>query len=269
MLDSLSRGDRITMMYSKVERWHYIEKRLTAEGRVHVASLAEVLGVVPETVRRDLVELEAEGKLHRVHGGAVPKHIVQKELAYVRKLEIEYEAKRAIAKYAATLIRSGDVIAIDTGTTTVHIADFISEIERLTVITNSLPAALRWSDAIEEGRMTGEVILLGGTLHTAQRAVSGMVTLEQLRPMVIDHAFLSCGGVKDNRLYDYEMNESLVSGRFIRQSRHRWILADATKWNHVSFYEVGLLQDVDGLLINAPEPNDWNEYTKWIEIGGE
>lgn len=256
------------MTYSKVERHLYIEKRLASEGRVNVVILSEVLSVAPETIRRDLAILEKEGRLCRVHGGAVPRQMVQKELAYIRKLEMEYEAKRMIAARAASFVQTGDVIAIDAGTTTVHIADFVRGVDDVTVITNSLPAASRWSDAVEEGRVTGDVIVLGGALHASQRATSGPLTIDGLRPMAIDHAFLSCGGIQGDRVYDYDMNESLVSKQLIEQSNKRWLLADRTKWGRVSFYEIGSLQRMDGLIINGAVPHDWENWTEWVN-GGE
>ena len=82
------------------------------------------------------------------------------------------------------------------GTTTVHIADFLVEVNNVTVVTNSIAAAERFNLAMEEKRMTGKVILLGGTTNPEQSSVSGAMTLEWLSHMNLDKAFLSCGGIK-------------------------------------------------------------------------
>ena len=80
---------------------------------------------------------------------------IQKEMVYEKKMLLHLEEKKKIAKRAAELIQHGDTIAVDVGSTTVHIADMIENVQGLTVLTNSLSAAYRFNLAIEEHRMTG------------------------------------------------------------------------------------------------------------------
>lgn len=112
------------MTYAKIERLEYIVKQLEVEGKIIVANIAEALQVAPETIRRDFDELEQQKLLTRVHGGAVKYTNVRNEPAFLRKLQMQMEAKRLIARTAASRIQNGDTIVVDTGTTTVHIADF-------------------------------------------------------------------------------------------------------------------------------------------------
>ena len=100
-------------------------------------------------------------------------------------------------KLAARRIKDGDTIAVDVGTTTVHIADFLVEVNNVTVVTNSISAAERFNVALEEKRMTGKIILLGGTTNPEQSSVCGAMTLEWLSHMNLDKAFLSCGGMDE------------------------------------------------------------------------
>lgn len=149
------------MTYAKLERFEFILKQLDIEGKIIVANIADALQVAPETIRRDFDELEQQHLLSRVHGGAIKYTNVRNEPVFLRKLQMQKEAKRQIARMAAKRICDGDTIAVDTGTTTVHMADFLLAVDDITVVTNSIAAAIQFNLAIEERRMTGKVILLG------------------------------------------------------------------------------------------------------------
>lgn len=177
------------MTYAKLERFEFILKQLDSEGKIIVANIADALQVAPETIRRDFDELEQQHLLSRVHGGAIKYTNVRNEPVFLRKLQMHKDAKRQIARIAAKRICDGDTIAVDTGTTTVHIADFLLAVEDITVVTNSIAAAIQFNLAIEERRMTGKVILLGGTANPKQSSVAGAMTLEMLDNMNFDRPF--------------------------------------------------------------------------------
>ena len=111
---------------NKDERHHFILKQLEVHEKVMVTDLARMQNVAPETIRRDLAELELNGQLIRIHGGAVP-YIVEREMVYEKKLSLHLNEKKRIAKRAAEMIQDGDTIAVDVGSTTVHIADMIDQ----------------------------------------------------------------------------------------------------------------------------------------------
>jgi len=213
------------MTYAKLERFEFILKQLERE--IIVANIADALQVAPETIRRDFDELEQQRLLTRVHGGAIKYTNVRNEPAFLRKLQMQKEAKRQIARMAAKRIGDGDTIAIDTGTTTVHIADFLLAVDDITVVTNSIAAAVQFNLAIEERRMTGKVILLGGTANPRQSSVAGAMTLEMLDNMNFDKAFISCGGISEGVVYDYDLDESLISKKMQKHSKVNYLLADA------------------------------------------
>lgn len=86
-------------------------------------------------------------------------------------------------------------------------------------MTNSIAAAVQFNLAIEERRMTGKVIVLGGMTNPAQSSLVGAMTIEMLSKMNFDKAFLSCGGISDGIVYDYDLDESLVSKKMLEQSK--------------------------------------------------
>lgn len=252
------------MTYTKLERFDYILKRLKKDEKIIVVQVADALQVAPETIRRDLQELEEQKLLTRVHGGAVKYVHLRKEPEFLRKLHMQMEAKRRIAKAAANMICDGDTIAIDVGTTTVHIADFIRDVVNVTIVTNSIAAAVQFNLAIEEKRMTGKVILLGGMTNPEQSSVAGAMTLEFLSRMKIEKAFLSCGGVDEGMVFDYDLDESLVSAKMVENSYRRILLADASKLNQKSFYRICYWNDITEIICNQECPQEWIQLQeKW------
>ncbi|TQR18807.1 DeoR/GlpR family DNA-binding transcription regulator [Psychrobacillus soli] len=257
------------MTYSKLERFEHILSKLEFDRKIVVSVIAEELNVAPETIRRDFDELEEQHLLTRVHGGAVKFINLRKEQEYLRKMDMQKEAKREIARVAAMRIKDGDTIAVDVGTTTVHIADFLVEVNNVTVVTNSISAAIRFNVALEEKRMTGKVILLGGTTNPKQSSVSGAMTLEWLSRMNLDKAFLSCGGIDEGIVYDYDLDESLVSAKMMENSCFRILLADDSKLEQKSFYTICSLNELTEIICNEACPEKWMAFEgKWIVADG-
>ncbi|GAB0167046.1 DeoR/GlpR family DNA-binding transcription regulator [Lysinibacillus sp. CTST325] len=257
------------MTYAKIERFEFILKQLEADEKIIVATIAEELQVAPETIRRDFDELEQQHLLTRVHGGAVKYTNVRNEPAFLRKLQMQKEAKRDIARLAASRICDGDTIAVDTGTTTVHIADFLLAVDDITVVTNSIAAAVQFNLAIEERRMTGKVILLGGTTNPRQSSVAGAMTLELLGNMNFDKTFISCGGISEGIVYDYDLDESLISKKMLDRSKMNFLLADASKINGKSFYQICHIEECSEILCDIACPLEWQMYEeKWTVCNG-
>lgn len=246
----------------KEERHHLILGMLEKEKKVLVAKLAESFHVTPETIRRDLTELEEQEQLTRIHGGAVVFTRLEKEQAFQNKLNMFRAEKIRIAAEAAARIGHGDTIAVDVGSTTVHIADAIHDLQNVTVVTNSLCVAERFNAAIEEKRMTGKVIMLGGVTNPAQASVSGAMTLEWLGHLHFDKAFISCGGLVRGTIYDYDMDESLVSAKMIALSSEVLLLADSSKIGRPSFFSICQSKNIHEIISDQPCPD---ELEKWYE----
>lgn len=252
---------------NKEERHHFILKQLEIHEKVWVTELSKLQNVTPETIRRDLAELELNEQLTRVHGGAVPYSSAEKEIVYRKKMSLHSEEKRRIAKRAAELIQDGDTIAIDVGTTTVHIADMINNVYGLTIVTNSLSAANRFNLAIEERRITGQVIMLPGVTNPYQASVKGTYTIEFLKRFNFNRSFISCGGVTKDAVYDFDMDESLISEMMIKCSQEAILLTDSSKLNKKSLFEIGPLSNLSKVICDQEKPSDWYESGfEWITV---
>ena len=129
-----------------------------------MARLADALGVSPETVRRDLATLEGHGVLRRVHGGAIPVERLGFEPSVAARAERFVSEKERIAKVALDQLPDEGTVLLDSGTTTLRLAELLPGDRELTVVTNSLPAATALS-----GNSAITLYLLGGRLRHAGR----------------------------------------------------------------------------------------------------
>lgn len=263
------------MNISLPERHKYIVDQLEQEKKIIVASLARSLGVTPETIRRDLDILEKEKKLKRVHGGAVNYHQTNNEPRFSQKMNAFYDLKQEIGKKAAQFIQDGDTVMIDVGTTTIHLAHFIQDVQRVTIVTNSLAAADILNQRLEEKYFDGKVIILGGVLNPEQKSIAGALTCKILKDFQFDKAFLSCGGITQSDVSDYDLEESMVSTAIIKQASQIFVLADSSKVSKSSFYRICPLSAVDYIISDQDMPHAWktehlDTMLQWIIAkGGE
>ena len=174
------------------QRQEHILERVAATGGIRVADVVEELGISEMTVRRDITELVAQGLVERVHGGAVAAGPTTIEPRFTAKSTLNLDAKRRIGQAAAAMVRPGDSLALSAGTTTLALAQALTEMEHfptLTVITNSLPAAQVLFDAADaarsENRDAPTVVVTGGE-RTAVDAVLADRRLARLLPLVVD-----------------------------------------------------------------------------------
>lgn len=163
---------------------------LIRSGVRRVDEIAELIGVSPSTVRRDLTQLEGEGKVTRTLGGALPS-LHFREQALSERNTVEPSAKAAIGATAAALI-PGDVstVFVDAGSTCAYVLPYLRERSGLTVVTRGLEIALALADHPEL-----EVIVVGGRVFRKSHALAGALTTLTLERFSVDIAFIGCDAV--------------------------------------------------------------------------
>ncbi|WP_018132161.1 DeoR/GlpR family DNA-binding transcription regulator [Effusibacillus pohliae] len=240
------------------ERKRVILDQLDRYGKVKVEPLARQLQVSHETIRRDLDSLERLGKLKRVYGGAVKQSYQTGEPPYLQRQSLHQAEKQRIGKLAAELLRDGETVVIDTGTTTLELARSIRGRKRLTVLTNSLPVASLLTDSLNQGLFTGKIILLGGELNPEQQSISGPLCEKMLQTFHIDKAFISVGGVSlDSGISDYDIQEATVSRVMISVSKESIVLADQSKIGVQAFCRIASLEEIDVIVSDVEMPASW------------
>lgn len=225
------------------ERLSQIIKIVEEKKSVTVLELVQLLDSSESTIRRDLTELDRRGKLSKVHGGAT---VVEMGYAAIdSELESRYhlyrDEKAAIARYAASLIKAGDFVYIDAGTTTELMIDYITE-KNATYVTN----------AMEHGRKLVnkgfQVYLIGGELKAVTDATVGSEAVEAIKKYNFRKGFWGANGISLKAGYTTpEANEAAVKRKSMEQCTEKYVLGDPSKFNHVSpvtfadFYDVTLI----------------------------
>ncbi|MGA8137645.1 MULTISPECIES: DeoR/GlpR family DNA-binding transcription regulator [Pseudomonas] len=208
------------------ERYQRIRALLATLQRVTTDRIVTELNVSRETVRRDLVALEALGELKRIHGGAI---MVEDEAPIAERAHINVKFKRDLARAAVGLLSHGQTIFIDAGTTTEILAQELAKLGGLTVITNAFNVALHLRGSAP-GSLHNEVIILGGSLGDRSPATVGATTVAEIGRYRADLALLSPVGVDAHHgASNYDHRESEVARAMAEHAERVVILADYSK----------------------------------------
>lgn len=208
-------------------RHQRIQSLLDRLDRVTTDRIVEELGVSRETVRRDLLELEARGVLKRVHGGAIR---IFSEPPIGQRLATRVKHKQAIARAVAQRIERDMTLFMDAGSTTTLLAAELAKLSDLVVITNSLDAALCFNAQGEGATRGNRVTLLGGELSAHLAATCGATTVAEIGRYSVDLALLSPVAV--DAAYgatSFEQDEAAIALAMVENARKTVILADYSK----------------------------------------
>jgi len=230
------------------ERHGLISEALRSAQVVSTEELARRLGVSAETVRRDLVALERQGALRRVHGGATAgSPFATQEASFADRSALALEAKQAIGRLAAGQVSAGQTIVLDVGTTALEVARALPLAFRGTVATCSLLAAAELA-----GRRDVEVLVSGGRVRGGDLAMSNATAVAFFAGLHADVAFLGSGCVDASAgLTDFHLDEVATRRVIIANSARSYILADSTKFDRVAPHHVCGLADVNGLITDS------------------
>lgn len=208
-----------------------------------VTTLAADLGVSASTIRRDLQALDADGALRRIRGGAGT--VEADEVPFAKVATVASGEKDAVARRAAGLVRDGEVLLLDIGTTTARLARHLRG-RRVTVITSSLAVV----DELRDDE-TVELVVLGGVLRRNYLSMVGMLTEEALRQIRAHRLFLGTSGVRrDGQIMDSTLVEVPVKRAMIAAAEQTVVLADRGKFPGSGLLPVCGPEDVDVIVTN-------------------
>ena len=224
----------------KLERRSQITELINRQKTVTNAELMERFGISIETVRRDLDDLERQGILRKVYGGAVVNVSLNSEPEYASRLRTNYEEKNAIAREAAKLICPGDTVFLGVGTTVQAMVPYMKSIGQLTVFTNALRTAV---ELMEIPDCT--VILPGGQLRAKELTLSGFPAEDNFLNFNVDKAFIGIGGVTQEGITDFHTGEARLHRQLVLNARQSVALADSTKLGIRAMNNVCTLEQID------------------------
>lgn len=240
------------------ERYEFILKLLDEKRSVTVAEIKDRLKISESTIRRDLTALDREGKLVKVFGGAVaPEYSFNaKELSVQQKLMVHEKEKRAIARYAASLLRPSDFVYIDAGTTTSYMIEYITERD-VSFVTNAVDHARRLAVA------GYQVVLIGGFLKGTTEAVIGSQAILSIQEFHFSKGFFGANGVSTfHGITTPDKSEALVKKTAIRQCNRKWLLVDSSKYGEVSSVTFAGFDELE--IISENIPSDYGRYSNII-----
>ena len=232
---------------SQSERLQEIQIMVRRDGRVSVEGLAAHFDVTLQTIRRDLASLADQGKLQRVHGGAILPSTVA-NIGYQDRRDLNEAAKAAIAQAVARDIPNGCSIFLNIGTTTEAVARALLGHRDIMVLTNNLNVANILVD-----NPHCEIIVVGGLLRRADGGLVGTVTTQAIAQFKFDLAVISCSALdEDGDMLDYDIQEVGVSQTILKQARRSFLVADHSKFRRRAPARIGSLAEMDGFYTDAP-----------------
>ncbi|WP_337266529.1 DeoR/GlpR family DNA-binding transcription regulator [Oryzifoliimicrobium ureilyticus] len=231
-----------------VERKKLILETLRKDGRVVAKDLSERFELSEDTIRRDLRELAAEGLLQRVHGGALPASKALADLATRRS--VSASGKAAIAKTAAALVKKGQIVFLDGGTTAVAVAKALPRELSLTVVTHSpdIVGALLDHPSIQ-------LELIGGQIYKHSNVAVGAAAIEGISRIRADLYFMGVTGIHmEYGLTTGDREEAAIKRAINRQSAETILLASQEKLGSVSAYQVAAISNADAMIVEKNCP---------------
>lgn len=241
----------------KDSRRKQMEALVARQKSATMEELRQAFGVSMNTVRSDVAYLVQTGAVEKIYGGVrVVQH--QQVPLFTQRTELRCDAKRAIARQAERLIGDNDIIFIDSGTTAMHLIDFLDPVKHVTVITGNLYVVTQ-----AYSKPNVEVIVLPGSMNRRTNSVADVSTLEFLGRYHYGKAFMGVSGISPygklnvSTYIEYELKKLAV-----RQSQRAYLLADASKFGGGSLMSYGLLSDMEEVITDAQCPQEAWEYCR-------
>jgi len=222
---------------------------------LRVTELGEMFGISEVTVRSDLDTLAGDGRVMRVRGGAMAPRARPGERPFEEMRAAQAVQKAAIGLAAAALVRSGETVILDVGTTTTAVARALigrHDLNEVGIFTNAINIALEFEPAIPRF----SVVVLGGTLRPLQHSLVdplGGLALAQIQASAV---FLGCNGVDaDGGVTNINLPEAAVKRRMLAAAHRRIVVADGSKIGRVELARLCSVDEID-LLITDESADD-------------
>lgn len=236
------------------ERQQRIVEIVCQQGFATIENLARDFGVSAQSVRRDIIKLDADRLLQRFHGGVGVRESSGR-MGYVEKRNIATEAKRRIGEKAASMIPDGSVVFLDVGTTVEAVADALQDKRALRIFTSSLASA-----AILAGRPGIDLFVLGGAVRGIDGSIVGEATLSALGRFRFDYAVIGFSGIDaDGALMDYDLEKVAVKEAAIGQAARSLVVGDSSKFRKAAVVRFEAEAKSLVFVTEAPPPKEVSE----------
>ncbi|RDD60946.1 DeoR/GlpR family DNA-binding transcription regulator [Ferruginivarius sediminum] len=247
---------------NRTVRQNAILDTLDATGSATVAELMRALNVSDETIRRDIKAMASKGLVERVHGGVVLPDL-NREPAFQKRMIQNGVAKQAIGRKAAELIRNGDSLMLDTGSTTAYVARALTNHADLFVVTNSVEIAR----TLAKGKRGNKVYVAGGEMRGDDGATFGPTAHEFVRRFRVRYAVISLGALhSDGGVMDFHLEEAEFCQTVIAQAAQVVAVADVSKFRHQAPVKACDISRIDILITDQTPPEPFLKHLRDNEV---
>jgi DeoR family transcriptional regulator, aga operon transcriptional repressor len=247
------KGEQMSATRDTSQRRLQISELVRQHGSVQVTSLAKKFGVSMQTVRKDLRYLSERGVMARAYGGAIDSKAVggAAEAPYEAKRTSHLDEKRRIGRLAAELVKVGDTIVIDSGTTGIQLAEALPNVE-VTVVTNDFGVL---SSLAPKSNIN--IVMLGGELRRKSMSFYGGLTVEALNALQVDKLFLGVDGFDLERgITTHFEPEAMLNRKMVENAGSVVAITDSSKFGRVCLHRIIAVTELDVLITDQDAPSE-------------
>ena len=246
-------------MYLKEKEQELVDLLTQSNTIVSVKEICKKLFISEPTARRYISALHDKGLVLRTHGGAIINYNTSsnKSVPLYFRISSMSEEKNSIAKQASSLIKDGNVIFLDASSSAFHLLPHLKNFHDITVCTNSLKTA------VTLGEMNIKTICLGGDVSSYNLSCNGYETIASIKNFYADLLFFSCDALNEQgMLSDNSKESSYIRREFIKNSKTRVLLLDASKINKQCWHSLCHLSEIDYCFCDSPLPQSLTQLLK-------
>ncbi|MBQ6775193.1 MAG: DeoR/GlpR transcriptional regulator [Synergistaceae bacterium] len=240
------------------DRLEHIKQVIQLEKKISVAELSTDFKVTPETIRRDLARLEADGIVTRTYGGAVLNEArVIENSSFLLRASHHRQEKKIIADLVRGLVPKRGVIAADASSTVVEAVSFLSNEPNITILTNSTQIINEFSDS------SFRIVSTGGTVNKSTFSMQGSIVRNVLKSLYVDVVLLSCKALNlAGGIFDSNEDEAEIKKLMVERGQKIILLADHSKFDKVAFVKLLDFERLDMLVTDREPSQDWKDTLK-------
>ena len=225
-----------------------------------MAELKNLFNVSEVTLRKDLRYLENKNLLIRSRGGAMLSVKVGADLSVKKRMVLNLDLKKSIAFEAQSLIKEGDTIILDSGTTLMQLASHLEKIRKLTVITNALDIAIRLSEFNHL-----KIIVPGGIFRKKSNSLVGVTAVENFQIFRADKYFVSADGIDREGLFTSNLEEGQIAKIIMSNAKENIVLIDSSKFDKKGIINFAPLSKIHTLVTDQNIPEDYlNHFNEMV-----
>ncbi len=234
------------------ERHNLIIMELQKNPEITVREMAKKLNYSEPTIRRDYTELARRGIITKCYGGAILNRYAgaaDREIPFILRENERSKPKEKMGMLASKYIRDGMVIMLDGSTSAYHLVPYLSKFKDIIVITSGAKTAVALAE------LQVPVFCTGGRMRTNSFSYIGKEAEDAVRKYNADIVFFSCHGLSaDGRMSDPSVDECHLRQVMLQKAQKKYLLCDSSKMDKVYFYDMGHIQQLDGVISDQPLP---------------